>query len=377
MRSRKFSGGGKRGRTVQAVLALLLAVSSAFASRSASAESGSPRTAPIRIAYEGGPGCPSREAFLQELHKRTVDAVFVAASADSARFTAEAKEMTDGARGWLRVQAPGTGATTREVSGSSCAEVVSALALVTVLSIRPKTSDSPRVDSGPPAASVVPAPPVSNPAGPARPAPRSSAPLQQAPTPFPVGPDAPARSGSSAGGPAAQWIAGAAVMLTTGLGVESVFSGALFLGLNDLAPWLASLRLAAGGTAVGERSASWGVIRTQLVYAGIEGCPVRLPRSNSLMVLACVGVDVGRLRIDGEVTEPGGTSRSDRKVWVDVPLSIRAEYLPAEPFTLELRAALLVPLTRYDLELIDPPTLEYSMPHVATMVGVGAGVRFP
>jgi len=348
-------------------------VASGFAARVAGAESGTERRGPLfRVAYAGGPGCPSPEVFLRELHKRSVDAVFVAANRDATDFTAEAREVAGGAQGWLRARGADGRETTREVSGSSCQEVVGALALVTVLSIEPRTAGAPRSDAIVPPSSA--SPPGSN-ASP-RGSPVSPPPPTADARPAPVVSDRSVPSGSREHGPRPKWDAGAVAMLTTGLGVESVFAGAVFLGVNDVAPWLASVRVSAGRTAEAERSAIWGTLRTELVYAGLEGCPVRLPRSQPLAVLPCAGIDVGRLRIEGEVTEPGGTSRSARKLWVDVPVSVRAEYLPVEALVLEVRAALLVPLTHYDLQLVDPTTVEYSMPPVAGAVGVGAALRF-
>jgi hypothetical protein len=367
MGSRKFLGGGKRSTTWRVVLGLLFTVSSAPAQR----------RPVIRVAYEGGPGCPSQDAFLRELQQRPVDAVFVPATRGASDFSAEAREVVGGARGWLHARDASGRETTREVGGSSCHEVVEALALVTVLSVAPRISSAAEPEAGPPSAAPAPAPapPVTS----APPSPSGPDPGWIPPADRPVAAPryAPPPTVPSASAASVPWDAGAVALWTHGLGVEGVFALAIFLGLDDLAPWLASVRLSMVGTAEGERAASWGTMRTQLIYAGVEGCPFRLPRSGAFGALACAGVDVGRLRIDGEVSEPGGTSRSASKLWVDVPLSIRVEYLPVEPVQLELRAALVLPVTRYDLELIDPATVEYSMPAVAALMGLGVGVQFP
>src|SRR5262249_6044736 len=91
-------------------------------------------TEPIRIDFKAHDGCPDEARFTGEVRARTRKAR-LAFPGEPARFfrVLVTRDRGGKSRGKLTIEDPSGALATRDVMGASCAEVVSALALITAL----------------------------------------------------------------------------------------------------------------------------------------------------------------------------------------------------------------------------------------------------
>jgi hypothetical protein len=115
-----------QGRHVVALTLVTCAVASpAFADTEA-----------IALDYKVAAGCPGRARFVEEVRTLTTKAELVEPNAAQREFRVEAQRRGGGVQGKLTIVKAGE-TSEREVSGTSCAEVVSALALATAIAVDP------------------------------------------------------------------------------------------------------------------------------------------------------------------------------------------------------------------------------------------------
>src|SRR5262249_29170838 len=105
----------------------------------------------VHLDYDASSGCPDRSAFVAEVTARTTRARFVDETPDVRSFKVAVRNQAERAVGSLVSNTAETGAE-RKVSGKTCAEVVSALALITALAIDPSASTRPVATAESPAA---------------------------------------------------------------------------------------------------------------------------------------------------------------------------------------------------------------------------------
>jgi hypothetical protein len=96
----------------------------------------------VHLDYDVSAGCPDRDAFIAEVVARTSKARFVDDSHDVRNFKATIRTDAERTIGSL-VSNSGQAGSERRVSGKTCTEVVSALALITALAIDPGASTQP------------------------------------------------------------------------------------------------------------------------------------------------------------------------------------------------------------------------------------------
>ena len=124
---------------------------------------------PIRVRFEAPEGCPDEAAFLDQVRARTAKARVAAAGEKARTFSVRLTQEGRSIRGRLAIEESADPTGLREVTGERCAEVVSALALITALAVDPQalTAAPARLPAPPPAP---PAPPpgsdVAAPGGP-------------------------------------------------------------------------------------------------------------------------------------------------------------------------------------------------------------------
>ncbi len=121
----------------------LLATAIAAPSHAQSAPSGSPPapsdaapTEPVELQYDVPANCPSRARFSEEVAALTPKAEFVDARPGIRRFAVAIAVRRGQVSGKLGIEAGGEHSE-REVSGKTCKEVVSALALATAIAVDP------------------------------------------------------------------------------------------------------------------------------------------------------------------------------------------------------------------------------------------------
>ena len=320
----------------------------------------------VELRYDAHPSCPGRSTFEAAVTSRTARARFADVGASRARAFHVRVERRGAGRVVGRIE--GTDAhrsrTDRAIAGTSCEEVVSALALVTALAIDPGASTAPVARSdlapGEEPAAISPHAPAA--------APSSTGAARS--EPIADGADrTPARAPSSSSRrPMVR--ASAASMAAFGLsplpalGVElrarleadhggpSVAIGAAFLSSSLLE---------------GDPDASF-----RYFTGDLEVCPAGLRLSPAIAARACAQLAGGIVQARGLDT-PNPEEHSG--AWVDARALSRFSVSRGR-FDLELHGGALAPITRPTFVFQAPRTLVHHTPAMAAFVGIGGGVRF-
>lgn len=332
-------------------------------------------TEPIRIQVSAPDGCPGAEVFTAEVGARTARAR-VAAPGEAARsFTVTIVLAGKKAHGTLVIEDPQGAGGHREVSGESCAEVASALALVTALAIDPRASTAAKVPLRLP---PPPPPPPLPPAPPTPPAP--SAPLRPPPwtaLPWwgPVGPPLPAFPMNPS---TARWRlttalrAGATSAIAPGL--VPTFSGAIEIahldGVLSPALRLSYVQADSGYTPVGSGPQR---ARFTLVAGRVEICPIRLAIFGSISAAPCALFEGGALAAEGlSPFAPAAASRP----WAAPGILGRVQIDVLGDAMVEIDGGALFPLVR-DTFYFEPSLTAHQVPIAGGFVGGGVGMHFP
>ena len=349
----------------------------------------------IHITFGAPPSCPDARAFAREVQARTARAKLAAAGEARRRtFRVTVTQERGVSRGQLTIDDPAaTGApAVREVSGQSCAEVVSALALVSALAIDPNASTAPRA---PPAEveqpAEAPAPPP--PAGAAAPAaPQPDRPPRRTPArpaePPPAAPPSGPTRWRLQGGAHATAVGAIAPDLVPGVHVFLDATRTRLEGAEDSSgPLSPSLRL-------GAISATSGVIDTELGTASfrwtvgrLEGCPIAIDLDAQVTARPCLELDVGALEGSGNGEAFSGR---DSRFWGDVGALLRLQWVALDLVLVEAEAGLTAPFVRYRFAFCRGPgsvagqpcpkdheLVVHETPGVGGSLGLGVGIRFP
>ncbi|HEX4477454.1 MAG TPA: hypothetical protein VH142_20330 [Polyangiaceae bacterium] len=386
----------------------------ALAPRDARADEPSPRPAElVRIAYDAPADCPSRDAFLARVRSRVGTAW--EAPADGAARTVQVtvvREFGNSAARLAFVDENGR-PVHRAVSGATCDEVVSAIALVTALAIESRLTGGSDANDGAGAArgeargeaaaptETAPAPGASagesSSAGatsPSAPATSSAATSSAAPAASTAATAARSTTSAStkaplhseiatAGRPSShrrprsvRFDAGAAFVLATGAAPELAWGPRGFVGFGwERGP---EIRLGIDALYTGTVTTEGRPAHFSLIDGRVSGCPIALPFAHVFHGLPCAGVEVGALHAEGEKSNLVGATSTVTRPWVAPFLAARLE-AGFGPVFIEAEADLRFPLYRRDFVFETtgkPSLLVYAVPPVALGVSAGAGVRF-
>jgi len=376
----------------------------------------------VRIAYDAPANCPSRDAFLARVRSRVgtaweappdgpARAVQVTVVRESAKSAARLAFVDENGR-----------PVHRAVSGATCDEVVSAIALVTALAIESRLTGGSDASDGAGVEAAAPAETATTPASgssPGAPRPEASAgatsPSAPATTPSastssastssastssaaPAASTAatPARSTTAASSPvpphsgiapagrpssprrsrSVRFDVGAALALATGASPELAWGPRGFVGFGwERGP---EIRLGIDALHTGTVTTDGRPAHFSLIDGRVSGCPIAFLFSHVFHGLPCAGVEVGSLHAAGEksdlVTAPGTVTRP----WVAPFLAARLEAIFGRVFV-EAEADLKLPLYRRDFVFEttgQPSLLVYTVPPAAFGASGGAGVRF-
>ena len=302
----------------------------------------------VELRYAGAQGCPTRAAFIDEVGARIRRPIeWVQAKPDF--LISVTLEQTDArATGRLEVVHRGSEPTRREFTASVCAEVGSALALVTALTLDPNA----RTEALPPPSA--PAPPAAAEPSAAAPAPEAApvappsppAPAPRSEIPPPAVPLAVAKSSYAAWlGPAAGVASGYAAepLVTFGLslGVRTFSKGAFSPSLQLTPLW--------GRTGTTGPSATGGSFAWAL--ARLEACPTQLPLAPSLELVPCAAAEAGQLSARGSAPQIEAVSADRWWFAGGVTLSL---HLTLGHWFARLGAQGLFPATRDDFVFLRP-----------------------
>jgi hypothetical protein len=345
-------------------------------------------TETVRLRYDGDAACPDRDAFVAQVLARTprvrfveredegrVIAIVVRAGEGRSTGTLSAAEAAAGpTNGQRRMSAA------REVSAPSCADVVSALALVTALTIDPRalTTSLPAAPSASASASNVAVQPPS--AGSA--AVSSGAPLlseaegsetlgtsTHAERPPPSGPSFRLFGDFGAG------LAGSIGTQANPLEMlgPSVWFEAGGHGGSAFAP---SLRVAGRYGTTPTLDPGSGAARFHLWAGRLELRAIRF-ETGRVALVPYIGLEVGSLVGSGEATGAIVAAREQQRTWLLAAVGGALEFTAAGPLFLTVAAELGDPLNRYRFVFQQPDLdiVSVSSPLLTGALGVGARFR--
>jgi hypothetical protein len=263
----------------------------------------------------------------------------------------------------VRTQTP---TSTERVAGSTCDEVIDALALVLALAIDPEAAS--------------PTPPT-----PTKPARTESAQPTRAPPPIAVDARAPSGPRWSLAAAFRAGVTGAVTPValpTLGASVEvavatSVFASApsrrsgLRTSPSIIAPSVSAfLRHGAAHDLVAPLAST---VSFDWTSGGLQLCALRLTLNSLELRLPCVEGEAGVLRaVGGNLVTPGEASRA----WVDVGASVGLRWTPFSPIFVLVDGGALFPLTRDRFHIDGPDVTVHDVPPAAGRVEGALGVRF-
>ncbi len=315
----------------------------------------------IRLTYGADAGCPDASRFVQAVAART-DRIRRAADGEEARaFVVEITREASGVRGTLSIKGLDGLVSRREITGESCEEVVSALALVTALAIDPlaSTGPEPSVAAG------------SSSSGAAQDVSPALPPLNATESASPPAHSVPANG--------VRWALGAEAQSAVGLVPGWGGGGGGFVDVtgSPSGHLIPSLRVSV--FAMTTRVAFAGAVGARLEWfvARIEACPLRFAWTSNLGLSVCGALDAGALRSTGIGLKIDGT---EIRPWLAPAALGRVGWSPGGAFFVEGGGGLTAPATRYSFYVEQSgraqPPLQRIRP-LAPVLEVDAGYRFP
>lgn len=379
---RSLRGERRAAAVIAAALAIVLAAPGASAAD----------TEPIRVRFEAPDGCPGEAAFLDQVRARTAKARVAAPGEKARTFAVRLTQEGRSIHGRLAIEESSAQTELREITAERCAEVVSALALITALAVDPQASTAPpaRLPAPPLPAPAVTGSIGSDPALPGGPsAPVAAPPRARLPPNHPapyfhpwswadldilplpaipwIPPEIPPRWRFSAGVEVAA-IGGFAPLLAVG---STLFVEAALTDRRAFA-FAPSIRLAALQADSGLIGLGPIITRFQLHLARAEVCPMRVMLVDTLAISPCASFDVGALLAQGWASAESGASQ---RLWAAPGFGGRLRWTIAGEIELQIEASGSFPLVR-DTFVVGPGTIVHSVPGGAGWLAAGASVHF-
>lgn len=414
-------------RSVLAGLTALSAVAHALNANTARADPGA-APLPLRVEHEAPASCPGAAVLVEEILWRTSLARVAAPSEAALLIRARITRRRGLYQGLLDIEKE-RDPIHREIEGTSCDDVVSALGLVIALAIdpraatgrKPKTAPAPPLkdprsstdphsspDPPPPAATPPeaspaaptppPAAPTTQPTEPAGPpeAPRASAPPTWAPPPtggsYPLnrGPAQPPwpPPGAAAARPAqrprpnwepsrARWAIGARASISLAVTPRALFGGGIVAerALDDR--WNGSLRFAIEIAATGSFDAGPGGASFLRAMGRLDACALttRPLRSLALSVTPCLSAEAGALRGAGILRGSLMNVQQETVPWVGLGLLPRVA-LTNGALAVEVQGGPIFPVVSRTFLFERPAYVIHEVPWITWALNLGASLRF-
>ena len=371
------------GRHIGAI-ALLLLTAMGFPSR-ASAESEH-----VRVQFSAPPSCPDGAAFMRALRQRTGRFQLASGAEPTRVFVATITQADASVSGRLEIQGPGTDVSRRKVSGTTCDEVMAALALMTALAIDPDarspSTPSPGAPS-PPALSPAPAAPTSATSSAASTVDRrDSNPSPTLPThpqalPSPVAVESPATAASMPASERWQWSAGVQGGVSLRMSPTTGLGGLLFVeaAAPGAAVWGPVLRTGLFLNQSDVTVASGAGAEFQWAAAMVEGCPIRLVALDArVALLPCLAFHLGVLRGQGQNLDQ---TEATTDLWSALGPVARIRVAVSARLFVEAQGMLVFPLRRLTFDVQDAgptraATTLFTVPLVGLLAGIGVSYEF-
>lgn len=327
----------------------------------------------VELRFASGAGCPGQTGFVNEVGARIRRPIEWVASNPTTLIVVTLQQTDDHATGKLEVTRSTAEPTRREFIASSCAEVGSALALVTALTLDPNA----RTEALPPPSNDATSEPTPTPvtvapavlAPPVATAP--TAPPKPAATPAP----APERSAEPSRAPtavSAVWL-GPVAGVSGGYAPKPLVTFGLSLGarLHTKSGLWPSLQLTPlwGKTGRTGPAAPGGTFAWAM--ARLEACPTELQLAAPLAMAACAAGELGRLSARGSASNV--TPVAAERWWLAAGGSVALHFRQG-PWFARLGAQLLFPTIRDEFVFYDPER-SIHRPSVLTY-GANLGLGF-
>jgi hypothetical protein len=350
-----------RGRLV--VVGTLLA----SAARASTPEAG----LAFSIAYSAPAECPGSTDFEQAVAARAPGTRPVVASEATLVFDAEVTKRAAEYSAVLWVTLPDGTRSRRDVTGETCAETLSTLAVIAALSLEGYREARNRENEG--AASDAPDPPPLSPPA-VEPAPKAA--LATAPTKADtvVRDEPPARSANAFSPTPGVFVAGAWESAVAPSPPFGVLAGAE-LAFPGNGAWRPSVRLGIFYTLTASEVRAGGRAELRLIAARLFACPVALGVPRSPSVHGCLELDAGVL--EGRGLGPAVSSPNTRHMaWLGLGPGVRGEWPFADWLSLEANAGLRG-LAQHNRFKFDPETIVHDVPPISAGFALGVAGATP
>jgi hypothetical protein len=314
----------------------------------------------VYLDYEAPRGCPGRSAFVGQVRARTSRVCFVDEPAGVRTFVVRLTTGEKNAKGRLASGLGDQAGTPREVTAESCADAVSALALIAALAVDPAASTSPSAPApvapeSPPAAPPGTWPSGASPAPAALPGPRV--------TPAPVN----------------SLFAGAHIDGSSWIGAPAVMFGSLsaFVQWETRlgAVWTPALRLSIRHGESLTVQASQGGARFASTTGRLDVCPASLALSVAVALRPCIAIEGGGLTAErlGEAgTVPG---HLESRTWFAAHEVLRIQAELGKGWRFELEGGVAEPFWHYRFVFATPGRPNVEIARVSALVpAVGTGI---
>ena len=310
--------------------------------------------APIAIAYDAGPDCPTVEEFVRKVAQRAENVDVVPSNSPAAQVHVQLHPSGNIVMGRLELRRE-SGAYVRELVGSSCDEAASALAFVLAQTLLPDRASDATPDSAvepgivESTRTVIPPTTIERPPAPAVGAAAlldwwagAEAGLRRAPVPI--------------------WMIKEAVFIELRLGRTAGLVPSLELGVVHSGP--ASITTTPDWTA----QVTWLAGRVAI-------CPARIGLGSRVFVVPCIGTHVGGFWTSGTPLGGRGEGRSATAPWVDGMAALRLDVQASDAVSLRLGFEAIAVISRYDLVFDNPNTVAFQMPTTTGAASVGVVLR--
>jgi hypothetical protein len=311
----------------------------------------------ITLDYDAGAGCPDRKEFVVRVHSFTSKAEIVTDDgAPRRKFGVQVSHAANSVQGELTIDDRGA-KTTRHVSGKTCDEVISALALATAIAVDPDAlGDETAAEPAAPKATE-PAPPAK--ARPVAPVPKSPAP----PVRTPLAPKKPP-------GPAALYISVGA-RAGDAMSPSLRFEGAAEFGVTYFAP----LELYVGGAYGPAQSDS---LLRMSDWLGWLGADYHLLDLEPISVMARAGFEAGQTRASATSI---ANSETVQNAWAAVDVGLAARVQAAGPLFFQANFDARAPVTlqgyhKQDMSNAARQDEIYQVRRLGYLIGLSAGMHF-
>jgi len=306
------------------------------------------QTPPVHVEYRAPAECPNADDFLRELQRRT-HGIAWASSPTARTLSVVVTRSNPQVKGRVHVENPSSPTPfSREVTGADCADVFSAVVLISALALDPDAITQPLLPRQPP----LPPP---------------------APTPEPQSPSPPPAYSGLAGSWEA-WLGGASrltggvapgVALELAATVEGRWNTSTFF---SPAARLSMFRTAKSDVPRGNGTASW-----HLLGARLDTCPLTIQGPFHLALHPCASLELGDYQGRGQGL---ALSQSERRLWLAWGATTQLEWAFASQWRLELQGGVLFPLQTYRFIFLTPPLTVHHVPNVAGFSGFALSWRF-